>query len=246
MSQISGSSPASNLAAELMLNRVQNGDVKLASGKTTNTASRLLSSALTNNANLAKMGRENMDYGYAIASATQDMATAGRNVVNEVAKLIDEMANSGDLGVRTALNEKAIKLIDNYQASANGATLNGEKLFGRAADVTLAAGLGGSSITLKATDAAAIDLDALKTTVDAAAASNSAANITAAKTAATTVSNLMAKTETIFATKAASLANQGALTESYGGLLDNAATNQFTSGTGGPENLLGNVLGTSA
>ncbi len=236
----SGISSASNsLAAELLLNKIQNGQVSTDSGKTVSAGSRVTSTALNLDAAQAAAFVPAVEEGATLAEVNQSKITAARDAVTT---LMGSIQSTTDPVALKALGAELTTLISDTGMA-------GKNLKDAAVATTAQIGLDGGTVNINANETN-LSTTALTTAVGkltALTAASTDADIQTALTGLSTAAetffqNLIAE-EAVLGQKAQTLSSRSVLLNDLASTYSDGASNQVLQGAGGASDLLNNVLG---
>jgi hypothetical protein len=230
-----------DLAAELLLNKIMNGQVKTESGKTVTAGSRAKASELNRQAVAPSIASANVKAGIASAVQIQTHLTEGKAYLENLDKALADTTQVSAKKLATDAKK--------YMGNFLNLEVDGIKVFEDTAN-TIDVSLGfGDTLTLGDIDFDSVHAAALVTSLDALIATTPA---TTEADLATAVKNVRDDLEAAIATANSNLGLTGMQVQTLEGrsaVLDDlsatftdAASQQFVVGTGGAEDLLGNVL----
>ncbi len=239
------SASTSSLAAELLLNKIMNGQVQTDTGQSVTAAGRAVSNRLSATAYELRTAEKNMVYGEGFVTAAQgevsnlkDMLTNARANLEDV--INNNAANSTDFDTAGAA---AKEVLAEYKAAMTAAAYNGIKLFTSATAQSLNAGNG---LTINVLGDKLTGVTALRTANANVGALGLVTNKTTAGTALTAVENAIAALESYEAKYGAdikALQNRQLLLADQGASLDATAAAQSVASMSGASNLLSAMLG---
>lgn len=246
MSSISGG--GNSLAAELLLNKIMNGQVKTESGKTVTAGSRAKASELNRQAVAPSIASANVKAGVASAVQIQTLLTEAKTYFENLDKaLADPTAVSAN-----KLAADAIKFMDSFLAQE----VDGVKVFADATgggttpiDTEIDIDLGfGDTLTVGGIDygtdyvVATTGLSATLTDLKTATDANLDATVLAVRTGLEAAIKTANSNLGLTGMQVQTLEGRSAVLDDLSATFTDAASQQFVVGTGGAENLLGNVL----
>lgn len=229
---------SSNLASELLLNKIMNGSVKTSTGQTVTAAGRSIAQSLSGEAYKARSAEANMAYGYGLVEAAQSQAS---NMKSQLLKLKESLtgisqndqAKAADFAV---VAEQAKTIGNNIDSAQTNAKYNGQSLFSTAG-VSLTAG-DGITVQVALGKALSTGIGSLK----AFAFTNKAGAAQALTKVNTAIQSLIQK-EASYSASMVDLQNRQLLLANDGANLDTASAAQGLVGMSGAGNLLSSMLG---
>jgi len=232
-----------NLAAELLLNKIMNGQVQTESGKTVTAGSRMKASELNRQAVAPSIASANVKAGVASAVQIQTLLTEGKNYWENLDKALADTT----LISAQKLAKDAIKFMDTFVASE----VEGKTVFGisaAAGDTTVEIQLGfGDTLGLGGID---FETDyagttGLKKLLDDLVAADDTAFDAALLAVRAALDTDIAKANSnlgLTGMQIQTLEGRSAVLDDLSATFTDAAAQQFVVGTGGANDLLNNVL----
>lgn len=238
------SASTSSLAAELLLNKIMNGQVQTDTGQSITAAGRAVSNRLSSTAYELRTAEKNMVYGEGFVSAAQGEVSNLRDMLTNMKKNLYDVVNnqasaSGDFKNAGVKLTEAFAL---YSAALSGARYNDTKLLSSATKLDLNAGNGlkisvlGDNLAAKATLMGDLKGALVNKVTNKATASTALSKI---DLAIATLEGYEAK----YGADIKALQNRQLLLADQGASLDTTAAAQSVASLSGASNLLSAMLG---
>ncbi len=228
---------SSNLAAELLLNKIMNNQVETSTDRGITAAGRALSSRLNGEAQKLYAAESNMAYGEELVTAAQsglsELKVQLENLRNQIAAVADK--NGMSTLTFSGVNDIANDAFARMSAAAANSNFNGQKL------------LTGATLSLNAGNDMNIEVLGFNAqTVVNSVKNLNITNATAADTALGKVNaaiSQLSNAEARYGATIQALSDRQALLVDQGASLENAAVAQSMMKAGGASNLLNAMLG---